>query len=199
MKKYRIFGGGDDIEEEIKYYIMPNTPGSNIDDKVYSEFIMRTKEVLSASEWHKYHKFGETSNEAEATITMELATNDKISTNIGEEYYDYNMINIYKDVEKPTDKKVIKFSTTSILGNKRHIRFNLDNWLSGVPESGLSTDQYREYVINHEFGHGLGYDHQKCVDGVCPVMYQATRGCPVGTKCGSKVQEIDTTVRWFMK
>lgn len=37
--------------------------------------------------------------------------------------------------------------------------------------------QYQAYVINHEMGHALGYDHSKAVaGGPCAVMYQQTRG-----------------------
>ena len=44
--------------------------------------------------------------------------------------------------------------------------------------------------------HALGYDHQKCdsntaVNGVCPILYQATRGCPDGFKCGYEVLPVD--------
>ena len=39
------------------------------------------------------------------------------------------------------------------------------------------TDQYHCYVVQHEMGHALGYDHSKAVAGQdCPVMYQQTRG-----------------------
>jgi hypothetical protein len=42
----------------------------------------------------------------------------------------------------------------------------------------------------------LGFDHQPCnndtaPNGICPVLYQSTRGCPTGFKCGYEVTKFD--------
>lgn len=58
---------------------------------------------------------------------------------------------------------------------------NALRWASGVPHySTLAA--YREYVISHEVGHGLGHDHRPCPGRGrrAPVMLQQTKslyGC----------------------
>ena len=78
-------------------------------------------------------------------------------------------------------------------GQKPNIYIDDVNWTNGVVESGLTADEYKSYVIEHEFGHALGYNHLPCelADGTCPVLYQSTVGCPDGTKCGYKVAKKD--------
>jgi hypothetical protein len=97
--------------------------------------------------------------------------------------------------EKYPDGTSIHFSYTWP-GNAPIIKFDATNWILGVPQSGLSLQNYRTYVIVHEFLHALGYDHQVCdettaVNGVCPVMYQSTRGPPKGFTSGYKVTPSD--------
>lgn len=84
----------------------------------------------------------------------------------------------------------IQFSYTVFSTPRTLIYINEANWF-GVPESGLTTVNYQEYIINHEIGHALGYDHVGCNadtahDNVCPVMYQSTVGCPSGFTCGHR-------------
>ena len=58
------------------------------------------------------------------------------------------------------------------------IMINLDRWLQAVPEYGGDVALYRQYVINHEVGHGLGFGHQACPGPgrPAPVMQQQTLG-----------------------
>ncbi len=60
----------------------------------------------------------------------------------------------------------------------RYVMINLDRWTYAVPHFKGDLARYRAYVVNHEFGHGLGYGHQTCpADGrPAPVMMQQTSG-----------------------
>lgn len=64
----------------------------------------------------------------------------------------------------------------------RFVMINLDRWLGAVPGFRGDIAMYRNYVINHEVGHGLGLGHQACpgVGRLAPVMQQQTarlNGC----------------------
>ena len=72
------------------------------------------------------------------------------------------------------------------LGGKRMF-LNADRWFYGARESKLSVDNYRQYLVSHEMGHILGYEHEKCPCVGCkaPVMMQQTLGigkCSPNTK-----------------
>ncbi len=56
------------------------------------------------------------------------------------------------------------------------IYINMDRWLLGAKQSGLSLIDYRYYLIQHEIGHLLGRSHTRCPsDGhPRPIMVQAT-------------------------
>ncbi|MDX6743994.1 DUF3152 domain-containing protein [Actinocorallia sp. A-T 12471] len=59
---------------------------------------------------------------------------------------------------------------------------NADRWNTGAPSYGRDIATYREYLINHEVGHGLGHGHTTCPgpDRPAPVMVQQTKslfGC----------------------
>ena len=58
----------------------------------------------------------------------------------------------------------------------RRAMLNLDRWTSGVPHIPDLT-QYRQYLLNHEVGHGLGYRHVGCpaAGALAPVMMQQTK------------------------
>lgn len=69
----------------------------------------------------------------------------------------------------------------------RFMYLNADRWFNGAPKSKLSLEDYRQYMVSHEIGHILGYDHQKCPCKGCsaPVMLQQTLGigeCSPNTK-----------------
>jgi hypothetical protein len=85
----------------------------------------------------------------------------------------------------------IYFSRTW-LREPRVIEIDETNWREGVAQSNLSIADYKDYVINHEMGHALGYDHDKCTAGrVCPIMYQMTRGLPAGASPSHNVTAAD--------
>lgn len=58
-----------------------------------------------------------------------------------------------------------------------HTMLNSDRWFGATPDfSDLNV--YRTYLVNHEVGHGLGYNHEFCtVAGApAPVMMQQSMG-----------------------
>lgn len=61
-------------------------------------------------------------------------------------------------------------------GNKMYL--NADRWFHGSKESRLDLDNYRQYMVSHEMGHILGFDHEKCPCDGCraPIMMQQTVG-----------------------
>ena len=58
------------------------------------------------------------------------------------------------------------------------IMLNLDRWLTAIPDYDGEVALYREYVVNHEVGHQLGYGHVACPGPgrLAPVMQQQTFG-----------------------
>ena len=69
---------------------------------------------------------------------------------------------------------------TSCRGSGRVV-INLNRWLGSVPEfvaKRIPLDDYRQYVVNHEVGHELGYGHERCPSAgqPAPVMQKQTLG-----------------------
>lgn len=66
------------------------------------------------------------------------------------------------------------------------IWLNAARWLHGSKASKLPLERYRQYMVSHEMGHSLGYDHESCPgSGPAPVMMQQTLGigqCTPNTK-----------------
>jgi len=147
-------------------------------------FRQRVRKILLDSKWRNYHNFKEIDDPNRADINIMLKTPDALK-------------DFHKEKQYYPSGKQIQFSITTQSRIKKPIVYiNSQNWLQGVPESKLSLEDYRSYVIEHEFGHALSYHHQPCnkstaPNGVCPVMYQSTRGCPDGFKCGYQVSPYD--------
>lgn len=62
------------------------------------------------------------------------------------------------------------------------VYFNTGNWTSvPAPASTMTLENYRKYLVLHEFGHALGFGHVKCPsEGAdAPIMMQQTKG-PTG-------------------
>jgi len=60
----------------------------------------------------------------------------------------------------------------------KFVMINLDRWLGAVADYRGDVALYRQYLINHEVGHHLGYGHQACPGPgrLAPVMQQQTFG-----------------------
>lgn len=66
------------------------------------------------------------------------------------------------------------------------IWLNSNRWFHGSKESKLPLLEYRQYMVSHEMGHSLGYNHETCPgSGPAPIMMQQTLGignCSPNTK-----------------
>ena len=67
------------------------------------------------------------------------------------------------------------------------VYLNSERWFHGSKQSKLSLIDYRQYMVSHEIGHILGYDHKECpcVGCAAPIMMQQTLGigsCKPNTK-----------------
>lgn len=134
-------------------------------------------------------------------LSLKIADKNTAAVDITLELGDRETMHNKNKIEYDSENQPIYFSYTYNT-TPRKIIFDPGNWLFGVKRSGLTLNDYRNYVVRHEMLHALGYDHQECnektavvVNGemVCPVMYQSTRGPPVGFVCGSQIQPVDYT------
>lgn len=71
--------------------------------------------------------------------------------------------------------------------NGKHMYLNADRWFHGSKASKLNLEDYRQYMVSHEIGHILGFDHASCPCVGCkaPIMMQQTLGigkCNPNTK-----------------
>ena len=152
----------------LKYYVVD----SNIDPTFKVQVNKIVKNNLD-------HRLKEVQNRSDANVTIELN-------------YREDLNKFKSSHDKYPDGTPIFFSYTSFSLNPLSINSSIHidhiNWLKGVSFSGLTLEQYRQYVVLHEFGHALGYDHMKIdaptLDNRTPIMFQSTRGVPNGVKAG---------------
>ena len=174
------FTGGNE-QNGTKYYVVPNM--------LDPDFERKFDDIIENTDWNTERPPVKVTKRSDATVIVHLSDRkslDKYHTK--QEYY-------------PGTGKPIRFSLT-VWGHQNPIKdiyFDHINWLEGVAESKLSLEQYRLYVVRHEMSHALGYDHVKCDEttsknGICPVMFQSTRGCPDGYQCGFELLPADRTV-----
>ncbi|WP_344735159.1 DUF3152 domain-containing protein [Nocardioides fonticola] len=62
--------------------------------------------------------------------------------------------------------------------NGDNVVLNAWRWANGARSYRGDLGDYRSYMINHEFGHALGYGHRMCprAGARAPVMVQQTKG-----------------------
>ena len=66
--------------------------------------------------------------------------------------------------------------------NGTHMRLNADLWNGSLRnKSGLQLKDYRQYMVTHEMGHILGFNHVNCPgpNHPAPLMMQQTLGISV--------------------
>lgn len=150
------------------------------------DFVNVVKNIISKSKWNEKFNITNVPDEESADIVIELASRERMAKLFPRSKYD-----LYPDGTP------IYFSTTHYRGpfKKNNIYIDEINW-KGVKQSGLTPEEYKSYVIQHEFGHALGYDHQTCDEKTktCPIMYQQTRGIPKGYTPLKEVSDRDYEV-----
>lgn len=92
-----------------------------------------------------------------------------------------------REIERVCDLKGLSCAE---LGGKR-VWINYDRWMHGASATKLSLADYRFYVLNHEIGHILGHEHEKCPCKDCPapIMMQQTLGIGSCKPDGGRVDQ----------
>lgn len=78
------------------------------------------------------------------------------------------------------EKNIHDMSFTFLYLKPPVIVFNQNNWDKKPTGFTGTLKDYREYLINHEFGHAMSLLHKPRSPQHCPLMYQQTLGT---TKC----------------
>jgi ssRNA-specific RNase YbeY (16S rRNA maturation enzyme) len=89
-------------------------------------------------------------------------------------------LHVYIATPETTDRLCAPLLTRGEVScqNGNRIILNAKRWILGAESYGSDLTNYRRYLVNHEFGHALGYDHTECpAKGKrAGVMMQQTKG-----------------------
>ena len=106
---------------------------------------------------------------------------------------DSDFVFIFATPEK-TDELCYPLETNGIYScrNESEIIINNFRWKEGAVDFGRDIETYRLYLINHETGHLLGWQHKECPKegAIAPVMMQQSKGTNGCLPYGWPVYEI---------
>lgn len=89
-------------------------------------------------------------------------------------------LHAYVVTPKTTDKLCAPLLTRGNVScqNGKKVVLNAKRWAFGAKAYGKDVVRYRQYLVNHEFGHALGRQHVRCPGrgDRGPVMLQQTKG-----------------------
>lgn len=72
----------------------------------------------------------------------------------------------------------IQFEGSCFSSTENRVTINVARWVRGAVSYQGALVEYKQYVINHEVGHGIGYEHRPCQESgaLAPVMMQQSWG-----------------------
>ncbi|MBA3529231.1 MAG: DUF3152 domain-containing protein [Propionibacteriaceae bacterium] len=89
-------------------------------------------------------------------------------------------LHAYIATPRSTDKLCAPLQTRGDVScqNGNRVVLNAKRWAFGAKTYGRDLTGYRGYLINHEFGHAIGFGHVRCPGRgkLAPVMMQQTKG-----------------------
>ena len=72
----------------------------------------------------------------------------------------------------------IQFEGSCFTPKDNRVTINVARWVRGAVSYQGALVEYKQYVVNHEVGHGIGYEHRPCQESgaLAPVMMQQSWG-----------------------